>query len=317
MIGNIFSKEAMDKLRSPERLDMMLEVTNPVGWMTLAAMGVLLFSIVIWSIFGAMVVKVEGVGVLLDAGGISSVIAVNSGQVERLYVYPGARVKKGDLLVSLDQPDQQIATKLARSEMELSTSRQEAVMKAAQYDSSLYQQDVNTYIRSEFEGIVDEVSVEPGSVVSAGSSICTVRKYDNSTDLTGVFYVPVSNGKRVEPGMTLQLAPNGVDTSEDGSLLAVVRSVSQYPVSANSMYKNVGNEQLVQWILSKTDNAAMEVQFELVKDESSDSGYLWTSIVGKHKPVTSGSVCTGFVIVDRKPPIEKVFYKISQWLRSR
>lgn len=61
----------------------------------------------------------------------------------------------------------------------------------------------------------------------------------------------------------------------------------------------------------------MEIRFELVKDADSKSGYLWTSVVGHHKPVTAGSYCTGSVVIERQPPIEKVFYKISQWLRSR
>ena len=62
---------------------------------------------------------------------------------------------------------------------------------------------------------------------------------------------------------------------------------------------------------------ALSAIFELVKDEDSTSGYLWTSKVGVHKPITAGSFCTGSIIVERRPPIEKVFYKLSQWLRNR
>lgn len=45
----------------------------------------------------------------------------------------------------------------------------------------------------------------------------------------------------------------------------------------------------------------------LVKDPDSESGYLWTSVVGKHRPITAGSFCTA-TIIERKPPIA-VFYK--------
>lgn len=41
----------------------------------------------------------------------------------------------------------------------------------------------------------------------------------------------------------------------------------------------------------------MEVEFDLVEDENSESGYLWTSIVGDHKPVTPGSFCTGSIVI--------------------
>ena len=84
-----------------------------------------------------------------------------------------------------------------------------------------------------------------------------------------------------------------------------------------AIQKRLGNEQLAQWIVSAQQSAVMEVAFDLVKDENSKSGYLWTSQVGEHKPVTAGSFCTGSIIIERKPPIEKVFHKLSQWLRNR
>lgn len=315
--NGLFSREAMDKLRSPERLDVLLEVTNPIGWMALAAMVVMVFSVLVWSVFGAMVVKVEGVGILLDSAGIANVVPVSSGKVEKVFVRTGMRVRKGDLIVALEQPGQSMETKLARSDMYLAENNREALTRAAQYDAKRYQEDVNGFIISEYDGIVDEISTAPGAFVSAGTSVCTIRKDQERNELMGILYVPVDNGKRIEPGMTVQLAPNGVDSAEDGSLLAVVRSVSQYPVSGNAMMNRLGNQQLVQWALEKTNNSAMEVTFELVKDSKSESGYLWTSLVGRHKPVTAGSICAGSVIVDKKPPIEKVFYKFSQWLRSR
>ncbi len=35
--SQIFSQEALDKLRSPERLDTMLAITTPVTWVVLVA----------------------------------------------------------------------------------------------------------------------------------------------------------------------------------------------------------------------------------------------------------------------------------------
>ncbi|MBR1858627.1 MAG: hypothetical protein IJ797_03945, partial [Selenomonadaceae bacterium] len=80
---------------------------------------------------------------------------------------------------------------------------------------------------------------------------------------------------------------------------------------------NLGNAQLAQWFIEQQKSSLMEIRFDLVKNNDDDSGYLWTSSVGEHKPITAGSFCTGSVIIERRPPIEKVFYKLSQWLRSR
>ena len=35
--SQIFSQEALDKLRSPEKLDTMLPITTPISWMALIA----------------------------------------------------------------------------------------------------------------------------------------------------------------------------------------------------------------------------------------------------------------------------------------
>ena len=59
-INKIFSREALNKLRSPEKLDTLLPITTPINWMALIAIGILLFSVVLWYIFGAFTVKVDG-----------------------------------------------------------------------------------------------------------------------------------------------------------------------------------------------------------------------------------------------------------------
>lgn len=314
---DLFSKQAMDKLRSPERIDGLLRVTTPISWMALAALGVMTFSLVMWSLFGAMVDKVEGVGILLDSGGITSISSVAGGRVDKVLVSTGTRVRKGDVIATLEMPSQDVESKMARSDIALAENERQAVTSAAVYDAKRYQQDVNEVIVSGYDGIVEEIAVSPENILPAGGTVCTLRLDEGRDELQGVLYVPALNSKRIQPGMTLQVSPNGIDANKTGSLLAVVRSVSRYPVSSAAMLNRLGNQQLVQWLITKNDGAVSEVIFDLVKDEKSSSGFLWTSRAGEHQEVTSGSVCSGFVVVDRKPPIEKIFYKFSQWLRSR
>ena len=44
----LFRKAALDKLASPERLDVLMHVTSPKGWAALMMMGVILSSAVVW-----------------------------------------------------------------------------------------------------------------------------------------------------------------------------------------------------------------------------------------------------------------------------
>lgn len=313
----IFSKEALEKLRSPERLDVLLPITTPIGWMLMIAIGILLLSVLLWSVFGAFTVKADGMGLIMDSAGVVNVTHVASGKVTEVYVKTGSVVHKGDLIAHMEQASQSADTRMAQHGMGLAANDRDALGRVYEYEAKKQQQDIAEDIISDYDGIVDEVMAEPGSFIGSGTPICTVRLTQERDELSGVFYIPVEKGKRVEPGMTIQLAPNGVDISESGSLLGVVRTVSQYPVSAQGIRNRLGNEHLAEWIKASENSALMEVRFNLVEDRDSDSGYLWTSKIGTHKPITAGSFVTGSIIIDRRPPLEKVFYKFSQWLRSR
>lgn len=313
----LFSQAALDKLRTPERLDKMLPITTPVNWLAAAVIGVMLFSVLIWSIFGSFTESVEGMGLVMDSNGLVNVSHSVGGKVHAVHVKTGSHVHKGDLIVSLEKTGEEADTIMAQYGMGLAASERDAVRSAYEYATKEFQKNVSQAVYSKYDGIVDEVMVEIGSVVGSGTPICSIRLNQGTSDLSGIFYIPVEKGKRVQPGMTIQLAPNGVDTTETGSLIGVVRSVSQYPVSGQGVQLGLGNQELAQYIMKKKDTALMEVRFDLVRDASSGDRYLWTSIVGDHPPITPGSFCTGSIIVERKPPIEKVFYKISQWLRDR
>lgn len=315
--NQFFSREALDRMRSPEKLDTLLHITNPVGWMGLAAIMLLLAGVVLWSIMGAFTVKADGYGLIMDAGGVRKITAISTGQVENLYIAEGSSVRKNQQLVQLNQISMTMDTIATRNSIDLGSNINDVALRVNAHDAKRTAEAVNEQIYSPYNGIVTEVSVDVGALVRAGEEICTIRLDEGRSDLTGILYVPVDKGKRLEPGMSIQLAPNGADVSQTGSLLGVVRSVSEYPADQSAMIRNLGNTQLVQMILQQAQGAVVEVRFDLVKNEKDDSGYLWTSVVGEHKAVTAGTYVTGSVIIERQPPIAKVFYKASQWLRNR
>ncbi len=315
--GKIFSRAALDKLRSPEKLDMLLPITTPLTWMGLAAVVLLLFSITLWSIFGSFTVKADGIGMIIDTEGIVNISHIRGGKISELFIHPGSHLKVGEIIARVKIIDTEVDTKIAQYGAELTENKRETMERVYQFDSREYQNDSVRSIFSDYKGVVDRVFVHRGSIIANNMPICSVRLDQEREDLTGVLYIPVEKGKRVKPGQSIQLAPNGVDVSLSGSLLGVVRTVSDYPVSLQDVEHKLGNPQLAQMIMSSGNGAVMEITFDLVRDENSESGYLWTSFVGEHKEIKAGSFCTGSIIIERRPPIEKVFYKLSQWLRSR
>lgn len=314
---NLFSKEALAKLRSPERLDAMYKVTTSANWLVLFALGVLMVSIIMWSIFGAMVEKINGTGIIMDSAGIERVTAIANGKVEKIYVDSGSVVHKGDVLAELILPETEMNSMLAQSNMKMISSEREVRDQLARYDSNRLQQDITGVITATCDGIIEEVAVKQESAVYSGNSLFTIRRNDGSKDLMGVFYISAMESKYVEPGTILQLVPSGFDGNNDGSVMAVVRHVSQYPVSSGYIANRVGNQELANALLQANNNSVCEVTFELVKDAEAPSGYLWTSLKGPDKQIVPGSMVTGFAIKERIAPIEKVFYKVKNVLRSR
>ncbi|MBP7174688.1 MAG: hypothetical protein KBA53_00525 [Thermoclostridium sp.] len=54
MKEGIFRKTSLDRISSPEQLTDYIRVTNPSVWIILGAIAVLLISVLIWSVFGAL-----------------------------------------------------------------------------------------------------------------------------------------------------------------------------------------------------------------------------------------------------------------------
>lgn len=315
--SKLFSKEALEKLRSPERLDSMIRVTTPAEWLLMCAVVIMLLSIIIWSVLGSFTIKSEGMGLITDYGGIFDVVHESSGVVQNVYVKKGDHVEKGDIVATIFSSNEVAEMALASNNIEIASGRMEVESKTYDRDTKVMRVANANFIRANVSGVIDAVNMENGMYLKAGNSACTIRNSDGHEDLKGVLYVPVENAKRIEPGMSVQIEPNNSDSSESGKILGVVKEVSQYPVTVQTAVKSLGNQQLFSWISDTKKSSLVEVEFTLLENENDPSGYLWTSALGKHKKVTAGTFCKGAIIIESQPPIEKVFYKISQWLISR
>src|SRR5260370_25267661 len=101
MTRQIFRKEALDRLASPEQLDQLMQLTSPRGWIALAGLGLLLLTAVAWGLFGSIATTVDGQGVLLRSGGLTSMAAPPAGRVTEVLVHVGDEVQKDHKLLEL------------------------------------------------------------------------------------------------------------------------------------------------------------------------------------------------------------------------
>lgn len=67
MAHNIYRKESIERMSSPDRLDVYIHVTSPGLWLLFGAIIVLLLSALVWGMFGRITVTVDGLAIV-DAG---------------------------------------------------------------------------------------------------------------------------------------------------------------------------------------------------------------------------------------------------------
>jgi HlyD family secretion protein len=97
----IFRKAAIDRAASPEQLDLLMQVTSPIGWLALLTMAGLLGLALLWSVLGSIPDLVESPGVLMRGERLSEIEAPMSGTLERLDVRPGALLSAGQVIAQV------------------------------------------------------------------------------------------------------------------------------------------------------------------------------------------------------------------------
>lgn len=101
---SIFRKAALDRLSSPEQLDRLMQVTDPRGWIALAALCLVMVFVGVWSVIGRLPTTIGGSGIILSAAGIREVESLGSGVVSDMRVVVGDRVAVGDTIALVGQP---------------------------------------------------------------------------------------------------------------------------------------------------------------------------------------------------------------------
>src|SRR5262245_4031272 len=110
-----------------------MQVTDPRGWLVLAAFGVVLSAGAVWGVLGRLPHDVGGVGMLVKSGGVFEVIASSAGRITDVAVQVGEMVTEGQVVARIAQPER--ADRLAEAKAVLAvlrTQRDEIVAHGSQ-----------------------------------------------------------------------------------------------------------------------------------------------------------------------------------------
>lgn len=199
---------------------------------------------------------------------------------------------------------------LRRQIAELSQQVLEAENRVKVLEAQLGVQHV---VSSPVEGVVTEVSSQVGQVTEIGTRLVTVSKVGEGLQMLA--YLPVSKGKRVEPGMTALVTPTTVERDIYGSVRATVLSVSALPASQAELQDRLDNSELVQQMLSA--GAPIEIVIDLKPDSTTPSGLDWSSSEGPPLKITPGTTALATINVQEVAPIQLVIPVVQTWVTGR
>ena len=153
-------------------------------------------------------------------------------------------------------------------------------------------------VRASTDGQVTEIKVGAGDVVGQGSAIATIAPLARGRTMVAFLYVPLAEGKRIQPGMAAEIAPANVERAVYGHMPGRVISVSPLPATAQGIRRVLRNDTLVQQVMA--GGSPIEVQVALEQDRDNPSGYRWSASHGPRSRISAGSALSGRVIIDRK-----------------
>jgi HlyD family secretion protein len=114
----LFRKAALDKLASPERLDVLMRVTSPMGWLSLLTVAGILVGVIVWSILGSIPERINGDGILLRGGANKEIRSTGAGTLSSLDLKEGQVVTVGQRLGTIAAAGNNEEVNIARTKLD-------------------------------------------------------------------------------------------------------------------------------------------------------------------------------------------------------
>lgn len=268
-MAQLYRKTALEKISSPEQLDKALKVTSPLSWLALVGITLIIVVAIVWSIVGTIPVTVTAQGIIAAPTGTNAVYAEGSGKVVSILVHPGMEVHLGDPVLR-------------------------------------YQTETNEMIEltSDQVGTVSEILVAAGDSVSQGNEVLRISPAVSGKQVA-VCYLPLSQVKKLERAMQVQIYIDSVDSQSYGHIVARVINIDSFASTSYGISHVVGSDNSLA-SLYQQNGPVVAVTCEFYPGETK-SGYYWTNEKGNEVTVTNGSSITAKIVTEEIAPITKLF----------
>jgi HlyD family secretion protein len=411
---------ALERLSTPEQLDLVIKVIPATSWYALIALGILVACLLIGSLVVKVPITVRGDGIIIGAGGVLDLASETEGRVNRFLIHPGDEVHQGQVIAVIDQPDLEMAStnakaRLAEAQQALAgleaqqgrekaskqaqfSERQKLIEQKRQFtadrlawlsekekdDKRLFDRQLiprqayidtevainearqqisaldtdarqlkfdedsfaatldgqlfeskgrlaeatreagtvserlgrETEVRSPYDGRIVELKVNPGDVVTKTMPLAGMLPLvsDEGGSLRAVLFSSPADGKKVRPGMDVQIEPSTVRKEEFGFIIGKVVEVAEIPSTSQGMMRVLKNARLVDALSGRS--APFQIVVELQRSDKTPSGFKWSSSTGPKIAINSGTPCAAEVAVRYQRLISLAIPAMEQLLPS-
>lgn len=276
MEHNLFRKEAMSEITSPDSLDQAIRITDRKIHFMVFGIVFIIAAGIFWGFKGSIPVTLQGSGIIMPDGGVHYIISKEQGIIRDILVKQGEYVREGEIVASLEVQDESGNGK-------------------------------RMDIIAEINGRVSEVRSLPGDFVESKEKLFSViSATEEQNILEAIIFVPIEQGKNLRKGMDVHIQPSNVNKEEYGFIKGVVQQVSEYPVSRQRLLVLLGSEALVSRF--SDGRVVLEVEVDLILNDKTTSGYQWSTPDGPPFDIYEGTLCDADFILAMKKPIDLVMY---------
>jgi HlyD family secretion protein len=174
---------------------------------------------------------------------------------------------------------------------------------------------------SAYAGTVAEAKVNEGELVEKSTALFSLipsredtanRAKTEGGRLIAILYTSPTDGKKVHPGMEVQIAPATVKREEYGFMLGTVRHVAEIPSTSEGMMRILKNQQIVQTLSG--GGAPFEVIVDLITEPTDKSRFKWSSSRGPDIEINTGTLAEATIAVRHVRLISLAIPAFEQWL---
>ena len=170
----------------------------------------------------------------------------------------------------------------------------------------------NSIIKSPHTGCIVEITATVGQYLNPGNRLGTLQTAGTASEMMGITYFAVEDGKKIRPGMQILITPDTVKRTRFGGIVGKIHDVSPFPITSEGATSVVGNPEIVQKLMGE-EGGKIEAIAQLKLDSKTFSGYKWSSSDGPQLEISPGTTTTVRVTVEERSPITFVLPILREW----